>query len=240
MQEKKLKVVVLGDSILGGIVLDKTTGRYESVSPQNVKIVENKANVVVDNRSVFGMTSKKAYARKLHMKGIGEGAERADIELIALGGNDCDFNWQEVAVAPKGAVHSPRQEPESFKKTMQSMIDDLKAEKVLPALMTLTPLSAERFFTWITKDGGEAEIFSFLKNVQTLYIWQEYYSILIRELAQENNLPLVDARKAFLKTKDLESYLCDDGIHLNEKGHDLIVDVCIETLDKFDRSALLS
>lgn len=239
MLEKKLKVVVLGDSILGGIVLDKTTGKYETVSPQNVRIVEAEANVEVDNRSVFGLTSKKAYARKLHLKGIGSGEDRADIELIALGGNDCDFNWSEVARDPKGEVHVPRQSPEQFKKTMQNMIDELKAEKVLPALMTLTPLSAERFFSWITRDGGEAEIFAFLKNVHTLYIWQEYYSILIRELAAENNIPLVDARKAFLKTKDLESYLCDDGIHLNEKGHGLIVSVCIETLEAFDRKKLL-
>lgn len=240
MQEKKLKVVVLGDSILGGIVLDKATGRYETVSPKNVKIVENTANVVVDNRSIFGMTTKKAYARKLHLKDLGEGNDRADIELIALGGNDCDFNWSAVAKDPKGVVHVPRQNPEEFKRTLQNMIDELKAEKVLPALMTLTPLSAERFFNWITKDGGEAEIFSFLKNVHTLYIWQEYYSILIRELANDNDIPLVDARKEFLKTKDLESYLCDDGIHLNEKGHDLIVGVCIKTLENFDRSELLS
>lgn len=240
MQEKKLKVVVLGDSILGGIVLDKASGRYETVSPKNVKIVEDAANVVVDNRSVFGLTSKKAYARKLHLQGIGDSSDRADIELIALGGNDCDFNWSEIASDPKSIAHTPRQNPESFKRTMQCMIDDLKAEKVLPALMTLTPLSPERFFAWITKDGGEAEIFAFLKSVQTLYMWQEYYSVLIRELAEENKLPLVDARKAFLKTKDLDSHLCDDGIHLNEKGHDLIVAVCLETLAKFDRNALIS
>lgn len=55
------------------------------------------------------------------------------------------------------------------------------------------------------------------------------YSALIRKLAEKNNLPLVDLRKAFLdynkqnNTENKESgILTTDRVHLNDKGNELV------------------
>jgi lysophospholipase L1-like esterase len=57
------------------------------------------------------------------------------------------------------------------------------------------------------------------------------YSTLIRKLAQTNNLPLVDLRKAFMdygKANNPENkesgILTTDRVHLNEKGNQLVAD----------------
>jgi isoamyl acetate esterase len=56
-----------------------------------------------------------------------------------------------------------------------------------------------------------------------------YYSSIIRRLAQENNLPLVDLRKAFLdhlkkyNPQNLEKgILTTDRVHLNDEGNKLV------------------
>jgi lysophospholipase L1-like esterase len=55
------------------------------------------------------------------------------------------------------------------------------------------------------------------------------YSTLIRKLAEKNNLPLVDLRKAFLdynkqnNPENKESgILTTDRVHLNDKGNELV------------------
>ena len=44
----------------------------------------------------------------------------------------------------------------------------------------------------------------------------------LEKLAYEYNLPLIDIREPFLKIRDYKSYLCVDGIHLNEKGQSIM------------------
>jgi lysophospholipase L1-like esterase len=65
------------------------------------------------------------------------------------------------------------------------------------------------------------------------------YANIVRDLAQKNNLPLVDLRKAFLaydvvnnkENKD-RGILTRDGVHLNEKGNQLAADEMMKVLIK--------
>lgn len=63
------------------------------------------------------------------------------------------------------------------------------------------------------------------------------YSNIIRSLAQKNNLPLIDLRKAFLdynkqfNTDNKESgILTTDRVHLNEKGNQLVAEQMWKTI----------
>lgn len=65
------------------------------------------------------------------------------------------------------------------------------------------------------------------------------YAALIRTIAQKNNVPLVDLRKVFLEynlannpeNKD-KGILTTDGVHLNEKGNELVATEMMKALVK--------
>ena len=65
------------------------------------------------------------------------------------------------------------------------------------------------------------------------------YSNIVRDLAQKNDLPLIDLRKVFLdydrvnnkENKD-RGILTRDGVHLNEKGNQLVAEELLKVLVK--------
>ena len=44
----------------------------------------------------------------------------------------------------------------------------------------------------------------------------------MEKIAREENCPVLDLREAFLNQWHYEDFLCEDGIHPNEKGYRLI------------------
>lgn len=66
-----------------------------------------------------------------------------------------------------------------------------------------------------------------------------FYANLIRQIAQKNNCPLVDLRKSFIdynlannkQNKD-RGILTTDGVHLNEKGNQLVAEEMLKALVK--------
>ena len=51
--------------------------------------------------------------------------------------------------------------------------------------------------------------------------------------ALTNNCGFVDLRTAFLMKNNLLDYLCEDGIHPNEKGQQLIAETVIGHIEKY-------
>ena len=104
------------------------------------------------------------------------------------------------------------------------MIEDLRARDVLPILITLPPIDAERYFAWFTEKGrlDRAPILSWLGDIQMIYRYQELYSESVLKLSYQTHCPLVDIRSAFLDKRCYQQLLCQDGIHPNEKGYQLI------------------
>ena len=45
--------------------------------------------------------------------------------------------------------------------------------------------------------------------------------------------PVLDLRRLFLQKQDYRQYLCDDGIHPNEEGHQLITSEVKQWLQRF-------
>ncbi|OLA61120.1 MAG: hypothetical protein BHW37_01125 [Firmicutes bacterium CAG:272_52_7] len=43
-------------------------------------------------------------------------------------------------------------------------------------------------------------------------------------------IPMIDIRSAFLVKRDYSDYLCEDGIHPNERGHKLIKDTLVDAI----------
>jgi acyl-CoA thioesterase-1 len=229
------KVIVSGDSISKGVILDEVRSKYVILENNYITLLQDKLNATVRNTARFGNTLIKGLT-KLKVDIF---KEKPDIVLIEYGGNDCDFDWVEIAKNPD-ADHQPKTDFYTFETKLKDTLNFLKNNNILPVLMTLPPLCAERYLQWVSKNNPLAEknILQWLGSVSKIYWWQEKYSSAIVRIAEETKTKWIDVRGAFLEYPDFTKFLCRDGIHPNESGHRIIADKIIHYL-KSDYSYLL-
>lgn len=213
------RIVVCGDSISAGIVLDESRNRYVKSSEGFVSILQNSLNGAITNISRFGNTVVTALPRL--KKDICR--EKPDIVLIELGGNDCDYRWEQVAEDPAGC-HLPATDVRLFASNLTGIIESLRKSGIAPVLTSLPPIDADRYFRWISRSGTETaeKIMQWLGSVTRIYWWQEKYNAAVLKVAESTQTVWIDLRSAFLDTPDFRRYLCGDGIHPNKEGHQLI------------------
>ncbi|NLN63857.1 MAG: SGNH/GDSL hydrolase family protein [Clostridiaceae bacterium] len=220
-----VKIVVSGDSISKGVIYDEIKKRYIILDENYVDIVRNKLNGIITNTSRFGSTLIKGI-QKLKNNIF---KEKPDVVLIEYGGNDCDFNWDEVAQNPD-ISHFPRTDFETFGNTLRETIHLVKENQGIPVLMNLPPLNADGYLDWISKNDpvAKANILKWLGSVTKIYWWQERYNSMIVKIAEETKTLWIDIRGAFLHFPDFTKLLCIDGIHPNRDGHLVIADKIID------------
>jgi Lysophospholipase L1 and related esterases len=221
MVKEKYNITLLGDSISKGVIYDEDKDRYVIIKNSFCNIVGEKLKGVVYNAGKFGSTIIKGSKR------LYEDLTKTtpDIVIIEFGGNDCDFNWEEVANSPYTS-HEPNTNLDVFESTLKNIIENLNTKKIVPVLMTLPPLDPEKYYKWISKksDTYAKNILTWLGCVNKIYSWHESYNTAIIKLAKETKTNLIDVRSSFLNTDNYTVYLCKDGIHPNERGHKIIAD----------------
>jgi len=222
------KYLVSGDSISRGVIFDEIKNRYVVLADNYVSLLQNKLNGVVYNTAKFGNTL---------IKGIGRlkndiVKDTPDIVLIEYGGNDCDYNWDEIADHPE-AVHEPKNDFNQFEKQLTETVEFLKLNKIIPVLMTLPPLNADRYLKWVSKNNplAEVNILKWLGSVTKIYWWQECYSSTIIRVAEATKTRWIDIRGAFLQYPDFNKFICVDGIHPNQAGHKIIADKILKFIE---------
>lgn len=215
------RYIVSGDSISKGVIFDEEKQKYVVSKNNYVFLLQNKLKGAVCNLSKFGATITKGVKRL--NEAIAE--QKADIVLIEYGGNDCDFNWQEIANDPYGN-HMPKTDLCTFERVLVDTVNRLKNNKFVPILMTLPPLNADSYLKWVSKNNPLAElnILNWLGSVTKIYWWQERYNTAIVKVAEETQTRWIDIREAFLRHSDFTKFLCLDGIHPNEEGQKLIAE----------------
>ncbi|MDR1984208.1 MAG: SGNH/GDSL hydrolase family protein [Prevotellaceae bacterium] len=214
-------VGVFGDSILKGIQVDTENKRYCVKNHINFEQIGSKHNIVINNYSLFGCTIKKGCS--MMQKRI-ENGKSYDIVVIEYGGNDCDFNWKEIAVNPD-AEHAPNTPLNIFFATYCQIISMLKKKCIIPILTNLPPLDPQRFFDWFCKGLNKDNILKWLGSINAIYRAQETYSRMVEKIAFETNTHLADLRSAFLEHRRIDTLLCEDGTHPNTDGQKIITDV---------------
>lgn len=219
------KFMVSGDSISKGVIYDEGISKYVILKDNYINLLQSKLNGIVRNTARFGNTIIKGVS-KLKADIL---IDNPDIVLLEYGGNDCDFNWNEVSNNPK-ADHKPKTDFDTFENTLKETLNFLKNKNIISVVMTLPPLNADRYLKWISKNDplAETNILEWLGYITKIYWWQEKYSSAVLRIAEETNTKWIDIRGAFLQFPDFSKLLCLDGIHPNEFGHKIIADKIID------------
>ena len=212
-------ILVLGDSLSKGIVLDEETNRYTILPDSFFSLLSQSVNARMINASRFGSTVAQGQ-RWLEIK---MDKYNPDIVVIEFGGNDCDFRWDDIADDPM-QDHAPNTPLEVFEEKLAGMIDYIRQRGKKPVLTNLPPVHADSYFKWFTNCDREkgTKILKWLKDIWRIYWWQERYSNCIEYIARTKNIACIDVRRAFLKGREFAQYICPDGIHPNREGHRLI------------------
>lgn len=136
-------------------------------------------------------------------------AHNPDHVFIYVGVNDV---WHK-------ASHGTGTDSDKFVKFYQALINKMKAQNIKITLCTPATIG-ERTDHSNSQDGD-----------------LNYYSKLIRDLAQENNCDLIDLRKEFLAYNLIHNnenlykgVLTSDGVHLNDKGNKLVADLMMKNM----------
>lgn len=215
-------IYIYGDSILKGIIVDKVTKKYRPIENNKINQLERYFPFNIKNKSKFGRTIDKGYKE---IKRMIEKKINCDVAILEYGGNDCDHNWMEIANSPN-EKHNPNTALQTFENTYFEIIRELKMNNIEPVIMSLPPIDSKRYLNWIASNGADKDkILQWLGDEQTISHYQEMYSLSATKIALETDCLFIDVRSEFLKHLDYRNLMCEDGIHPNEKGHELIANI---------------
>ena len=150
--------------------------------------------------------------------------------VLEFGGNDSDYNWKKIADDPD-AEHSPNTPLSVFVETYKKVIGEIKKLGKIPVILNLPPVDARKYFRWVSNGVNGDNIMKWLGGDEIyIYRWHEMYNAAICDLSNSMKIPMIDIRSAFLVKRDYSDYLCEDGIHPNERGHKLIKDTLVDAI----------
>lgn len=227
-----MKLVALGDSIMKGVLVESEgeRSRYSLADKSIVECCAEKLGGESLNLGKMGCTievGERILDRYLDkMSG-------ARYVLLEYGGNDSDYNWQEIAEAPE-KEHFPRTRLEVFEQVYERVINKIKAMGAIPLVLSLPPMDAERYFAFFSQKWEEdfrANVMRWLGgSTNTIMSGHELYNLATMRVAQRTGAQWIDVTSGLLKDHNYRAYLCDDGIHPNERGQRMIAEAVLQSL----------
>ncbi len=208
------KLLILGDSIMKGVMYNSGRGRYTLYNDRWFIESAHENGVDISKHCRMGATVEF---------GLGSLSciDRDSTVLLEFGGNDSNFDWSVIAAAPKDE-HDPFTPPEQFRSMYKKLVNSIRELGARPVCLNLIPIDASAFFNWIAKKADGSKVLEWLGDENMLYRWHEYYSRTVDETARETGSQLIDLRSRLLLDRCYCSMICEDGLHPNEKGHELI------------------
>ncbi len=217
-------IALYGDSIGRGVTWDEERGRYVYLKEGFDKLLDKGDAMRILNHSRFGALATEG------LKDFEENpAEECDAVAIQYGGNDCTPDWKAAAEDPV-SVHPARISLKDFEAVLTRFVQAVRAKSKIAVLVTPPPLVSERFVPWVSRGLNAQNILKYLGDVHHVYRWQEQYALMVHKVGRLTQSRLFDLRAFFLEERDLGSLYCIDGMHPNQKGHDLIARAAREML----------
>lgn len=189
--EETLRIAVFGDSLMKGTLPDAQLRYHFHTDLFEAPLAGLHAEVT--NRSVFGATSRKGVT--LVQRDLARG-HRYDWALVEYGGNDCNYDWPDVAAHPE-QDHDPVVLVDEFRANMAAIVQMLREAGIRPIFTTLPPIDEVKYLACIDHNGASAAgVMQWLGDVRRIYRTQERYSGLVRTIADELDVPCVDPARA--------------------------------------------
>ena len=218
------KITIWGDSVLKGVVLEEGKDRYSLLKNSSIELTKRELDVDIKNNSKFGLTVTKAM--RLIQKSLSKD-ELPNYALVELGGNDCDYNWKEISENPDGE-YFPNTPLPKFIDSINNIIENFRKNGIEPILTNLPPLSSQKYFDWFGKNGLNTDnIKRWMGDINRIYKHQETYSFALMDIANRQKCDLIDIRTPIILEGNTDDFICEDGIHPNEKAHKLMADTFI-------------
>lgn len=229
---KNLKITVFGDSIAKGIVF--RDNRYQVAQDNVIALLERHYNVSIENTAQFGQTLRRINDRQLvqrYLRRIDE--TENNLAVFCIGGNDCSFDWNSVQHTPSEA-HTSATTPAEFFELLKENVSLLQSRGVHVMILNLPPLDSEEYFRkYIAEKYDPERVMSFLKeDLANIYRHQEFFSLMLTKFALTNGCSLADIRSRFLWKNDMRELLCEDGIHLNERGQRVMAEAIVDEVSR--------
>lgn len=208
------KLTILGDSIMKGVMYNSKRDRYMLYNDSWFIESALSGGLEINKHCRMGAT-------------VEYGLESLSVDmkdsavLIEFGGNDSNFDWGIVAGAPR-EEHAAFTPPEVFYRSYKKLIEAIRRIGAEPIAMNLIPINAESFFKWISRRADGERVLEWLGDENMLYRWHEYYNRTVERAAYETGCRLIDLRGRLLLDRSYATMICGDGLHPNEKGHELI------------------
>lgn len=222
------KICLYGDSVAEGIIYDSCKNKFVKSNYSFIKKFCSENNYELEDNSRFGCTLRKAIP-----------AIRKDIEtlkkytavVLMFGGNDCNFDWMEVAKHP-AVHHQSTTLPDDFYNEYLLLINDLTRRNIKVILLNMIPVVGKTYFRFIGNLYGIKGIKEFLLGPETIEHYNEMFNCLIYKVARAADVSLIDIRSCLLSKKNLQEYYCSDGIHPNMLGYETLYQATKDQLKK--------
>ena len=227
-----MKLVALGDSIIKGVLV-QSEGERSRYSLADKSIVECCAEKLGGESLNLGKMGCTIEAGERILNRYLDKMSGAQYVLLEYGGNDSDYNWQEIAEAPE-KEHFPRTRLEVFEEVYERVVCKIKQMGAIPLVLSLPPMDAERYFAFFSQkweDGFRANVMRWLGgSTNTIMSGHELYNLATMRIAQRTGAQWIDVTSGLLKGHNFRAYLCDDGIHPNERGQRMIAEAVLQSL----------
>ena len=200
-----MKLYFFGDSILGGFGVSIHETWVVKVSS---KLAEEGLDVVVQNSSVNGNTTRLAVERMYH-----DVLDfHPDLLYIQFGLNDSNY-WETDAGVPRVSKNG-------FEANLYEMIDRSFVSGVKKILLgTNHPILEVVPFEYAP--------------FTSLAMSNKNYNSIIRSVPSKRNVILIDHEALWLSSKlSFVDMLLPDGIHINERGHNFYFDSAFPIIEK--------
>jgi lysophospholipase L1-like esterase len=154
-------------------------------------------NLGIPGETTGGLVNRFSSETKARIR---EEKQEENIFIFAYGAND-------AAMIP--SQNKFRVDAEDFKNNLENVVDQAKKFGNKIFILNITPVNEEFTANPVNKD----------KSRINKYI--EAYNKKIKEMAGNKGIYLVDVNSAFMNN-DYKSLFCEDGLHPNESGHEVI------------------
>lgn len=216
------RITALGDSLSKGVVLTEAN-RYSLVDGSFMEIIGNELELHVDNYSKFGCTVSYGESMITRHK---DKIATSDYTFIEYGGNDCDFNWIDIANDPNGD-HSPKTTLQMFKEQFMKIVEKVRELGSKPIILSLPPILSDSYFSFFSRSMSDDQKENVIKwlggDVGIISRWHECYNRELFKIAMHTGTPIIDITSSFDTFRgDLKTLYCADGIHPNAEGHKMI------------------